>query len=218
MPATSQTAAEQIHAGYLQSCTPCSFPAQPGSVCTIAADKAAWGTHACMPLHCRLSIPCSYKPAPQATLKLGQQLRKQEFRLHSPNPRMLPREFVPERLDVDCSLKTPLKAPEEAAPAGRGGSKRGRGGAPMLESASTAVIAPHALQQCMSSEGAWPACQPSMPGSASWRPLCVSRTTFQCQPISLSMHPPHPAHFACVCKTQPEPQDSPALPGTQTPI
>ena len=59
----------------------------------------------------------------QTTQTLGQALREQKFTLHSPNPRMLPREFNPERLDVDCSAKTPQKADP---PGGRG--KRGRGG------------------------------------------------------------------------------------------
>ena len=129
---------------------------QPGRMLTllwfttrsVSSDHTCTQASLCISSSLALLMTCCSavpNPAPHATLKLGQQLRKQEFRLHSPNPRMLPREFVPERLDVDCSLKTPLKAPEEAAPAGRGGSKRGRGGMRMPEFASTAVIAPHAL-------------------------------------------------------------------------
>ena len=77
---------------------------------------------------------------PQATLKLGQQLREQQFRLHSPNPRMLPREFMPERLDVDCSMKTPQKADEPLA-AEKGGSKRGRGGERRVADLMSVVLA-----------------------------------------------------------------------------
>ena len=46
----------------------------------------------------------------QATHELHEQLRRQQFDLHRPNPRMLPPEVgIPQRLDVDCSLKTPQK-------------------------------------------------------------------------------------------------------------
>ena len=46
----------------------------------------------------------------QATHELHEQLRCQQFDLYRPNPRMLPAEVgIPQRLDVDCSLKTPQK-------------------------------------------------------------------------------------------------------------
>lgn len=61
----------------------------------------------------------------QTSKTLAKQLREQKFQLHSPNPRMLPREFNPERLDVDCSAKTPEKP--EPPPSGR--ARSGRGGA-----------------------------------------------------------------------------------------
>ena len=51
----------------------------------------------------------------QATHELHEQLRRQQFELHRPNPRMLPPEIgVPQRLDVDCSLKTPQKVTHES--------------------------------------------------------------------------------------------------------
>ena len=47
-------------------------------------------------------------------MRLAEELREQKFSLYAPNPRMLPREFTPEKLDVDCSHKTPTKSQEGA--------------------------------------------------------------------------------------------------------
>jgi len=47
----------------------------------------------------------------QATAALHDQLRHANFQLYDSSPRMLPRIYNPVRLDVDCSNKTPAKAP-----------------------------------------------------------------------------------------------------------
>ena len=58
----------------------------------------------------------------QATQALHEQLRRQEFQLSS-NPRMLPREFVPQQVHVPCA-----NTPTPPAKRGRGrGSRGGRG-------------------------------------------------------------------------------------------
>ena len=63
-------------------------------------------------------------PVPQAMAELQAQLRHHRFQEYDRSPRMLPRAYNPVRLDVDCSNKTPPKAPA-ASKWARGGAALG---------------------------------------------------------------------------------------------
>ncbi len=65
----------------------------------------------------RCSLPA------QATQALHEQLRRQAFQLCA-NPRMLPREFTPQQVNV-AVVNTPAKTP--AAPGAKQGRGRGHG-------------------------------------------------------------------------------------------
>ena len=52
-------------------------------------------------------------------------LRSQAFDMHEPNPRMLPRQFNPSQLNVDCTIKSPSEQAEAQPPAKTGRATKG---------------------------------------------------------------------------------------------
>lgn len=61
--------------------------------------------------------------AVQNVAQLYSMLRSQAFDLHEPNPRMLPRQFNPVQLNVECAAASPIK--QAVAPTKRASGKRG---------------------------------------------------------------------------------------------
>lgn len=56
-------------------------------------------------------------------------LRSQAFDMHEPNPRMLPRQFNPSQLNVDCTVTSPSEEAEALPPAKTSRATKGRSGA-----------------------------------------------------------------------------------------
>ncbi|BDA46215.1 probable ATP-dependent DNA helicase MPH1 at N-terminal half [Coccomyxa sp. Obi] len=97
----------------------------------------------------------NFKRQQLAAQALHQQLRRQDFALYEPNPRMLPREFTPRKLHADVTSTSPAKdavpglagAGRPRARAGRPGSGsagsrgRGRGGVRAARGASAPAAA-----------------------------------------------------------------------------
>jgi len=52
----------------------------------------------------------------QNVAQLYSMLRRQDFDLYHPNPRMLPRQFNPSQLDVDCAPPSPCQVVSKEAP------------------------------------------------------------------------------------------------------
>lgn len=76
----------------------------------------------------------------QTSLALQAKLKRGQFSLVQRPSRMLPRMFNPVQLNVDCSAKTPCKAPEAKKPK-RGRPAKAKAGKEAANGASNAAAA-----------------------------------------------------------------------------
>jgi hypothetical protein len=60
----------------------------------------------------------------QNVAQLYSMLRTQDFDLYDPNPRMLPRQFNPTQLNVECAPPSPCQPVAEEEPTMKKGSRK----------------------------------------------------------------------------------------------
>ena len=93
----------------------------------------------------------------QTSAALQVKLRRGQFNLVDRPSRMLPRIFNPVQLNVDCSAKTPGKAPEAKKPK-RGRPAKGKASKDAADGTSNAAAAGHCHTSCLHSYCCRPLC------------------------------------------------------------